>query len=89
MADLAKIWKLRLILIINHYLGAINHALLSLEYCKTHNIDIAGIIFNGKDELGNEDIILKHYPMPVILRIPPLNEINESVIDGLASYNFV
>lgn len=84
MAHLAKMWKLPVILVINHYLGAINHSLLSLEYCKTHGIDIAGIIFNGYDNLGNEGIILKHHPLPVILRIPQLNQINETVINQLA-----
>ncbi|MBN2729042.1 MAG: dethiobiotin synthase [Bacteroidales bacterium] len=84
MADLAKLWNLPVILVINHYLGAINHSLLSLEYCKTHNIELAGIIFNGKDTFGNEDIILKHYPLPVILRIPQLEQIDEMAIDNLA-----
>lgn len=84
MADFTKMWKLPVILVINHYLGAINHSFLSLEYCKTHNIQLAGIIFNGTDNLGNEDIILTHYPLPVILRIPQLEQINETVIDKLA-----
>jgi dethiobiotin synthetase len=84
MADLAKLWNLPVILVINHYLGAINHSLLSLEYCKTHDIELAGIIFNGKDAFGNEDIILKHYPLPVILRIPQLEQIDETAIDNLA-----
>ncbi|PLW92659.1 MAG: dethiobiotin synthase [Marinilabiliales bacterium] len=84
MADLAKMWKLPVILVINHYLGAINHSLLSLEYCNTHDIEVAGIIFNGTDNLGNEGIILWHYPLPIILRIPQLEQIDETAIDNLA-----
>lgn len=84
MADLAKLWNLPVILVINHYLGAINHSLLSLDFCKTHNIQVNGLIFNGKDAFGNEDIILKHYPLPVLLRIPELDLIDEDQIDNLA-----
>jgi dethiobiotin synthetase len=46
------------ILISRHYLGSINHTLLSLEALKSKNIPCAGIIFSGDENPATESIIL-------------------------------
>jgi dethiobiotin synthetase len=46
------------ILISRHYLGSINHTLLSLETLKNKNIPCAGIIFSGDENPATESIIL-------------------------------
>ncbi len=46
------------ILVSRHYLGSINHTLLSLEALKSKNIPCAGIIFSGDENPATESIIL-------------------------------
>jgi dethiobiotin synthetase len=46
------------ILVSRHYLGSINHTLLSLEALKNRNIPCAGIIFSGNENPATESIIL-------------------------------
>ena len=46
IADLIKP-EYKVIVVSRHYLGSINHTLLTIEALKQRNISIAGIIFNG------------------------------------------
>lgn len=46
------------ILVSRHYLGSINHTLLSLEALKSRNIPCAGIIFSDDENKATESIIL-------------------------------
>ncbi len=83
MIDLIDHLNAEVILIIQHYLGSINHSLLSLEVLKIRNIPVEGIIFNGQSDKYSEDIILKHYPIKVIARIPELNNIDSDSVRTL------
>jgi dethiobiotin synthetase len=46
VADMALKMDLALVIVSKHYLGAINHTLLTLEYARSRNLRIKGIIFN-------------------------------------------
>ena len=48
----------KVIVVSRHYLGSINHTLLTIEALKNRNISIAGIIFNGDENSATEEIIL-------------------------------
>ena len=48
----------KVIVVSRHYLGSINHTLLTIETLKNRNITIAGIIFNGDENSATEEIIL-------------------------------
>ncbi len=48
----------KVIVVSRHYLGSINHTLLTIEALKNRNISIAGIIFNGDQNSATEEIIL-------------------------------
>ena len=48
----------KVIVVSRHYLGSINHTLLTIEALKNKNISIAGIIFNGDQNSATEEIIL-------------------------------
>ena len=67
--DLIKTMDIPLVLVIRHYLGSINHSLLSLEAIKRHKIKFKGIVFNGQDNWDNENIILKMSGAPVIGKV--------------------
>ena len=52
-----------------HYLGSINHTLLTIEALKTRKISVAGIIFSGDENKATEEIILKKTGVKFIGRI--------------------
>lgn len=59
----------KVILVSRHYLGSINHTILSIEALKSRGIKVAGIIFSGAENEASESIIKSKYNIPVIGRI--------------------
>lgn len=59
----------KVIIVSRHYLGSINHTLLTCEVMKSKGITISGIIFNGDENPSTEEIILKKTGVPMIGRI--------------------
>lgn len=49
----------KVILVSRHYLGSINHTLLSIEALESRGLQCFGIIFNGQKNETSEDIIMK------------------------------
>lgn len=82
--DLFKSWGLPVIVVSRHYLGSINHTLLTIDALKTRNISIEGIIFVGPENSGTESIIKKVTGVKVIARIPIVDEVNTSFIQEQA-----
>jgi dethiobiotin synthetase len=68
IADLIKP-DYRMILVSRHYLGSINHTLLSLELLKSRGLECFGIIFSGEEHPTSEEIIQKMGKVPIIGRI--------------------
>jgi dethiobiotin synthetase len=75
--DLFQKWNLPVILISKHYLGSINHTLLSVEAMANRNIPVEGIVFVGEENPATESIILCVTGLKIIGRIPIANEVNE------------
>ncbi len=48
----------KVIVVSRHYLGSINHTLLTVEALKNRKIDVAGIVFSGDENPATESIIL-------------------------------
>ena len=59
----------KVIVVSRHYLGSINHTLLTIEALKNRKINIAGIIFNGDENTATETIILNKTGLKCIGRI--------------------
>ncbi|NDI98659.1 dethiobiotin synthase [Flavobacterium sp. LaA7.5] len=59
----------KVIVVSRHYLGSINHTLLTVEALKSRNIAIAGIVFNGDENKPTEEIIIKKTGINLIGRI--------------------
>ena len=57
--NLIESLKCEVILVSRHYLGSINHTLMSIEALQQKNIPIKGILFNGKENKDTESIITK------------------------------
>lgn len=71
------------IVVSRHYLGSINHTLLTLNYLKERGFDVA-LIFNGNKHNSTEDIILKTFDVPVIGRIEDEPYFDKNVIKEYA-----
>lgn len=82
--DVIKKWGLPVILVSKHYLGSINHTLLSAEVLKNQNIQVEGIIFIGNENIATESIILKKTGLKYITSIPFTSEINKEFIQEQA-----
>ena len=52
-----------------HYLGSINHTLLTIEALKNRGLNVFGLIFNGNENKSTEEIILKKTGVNCIGRI--------------------
>ena len=68
IADLIKS-DYKVIIVSRHYLGSINHTLLTINALRNLNIKIAGVIFNGDENKATEDIILSKTKSKFIGRI--------------------
>jgi dethiobiotin synthetase len=70
----------RVIVISRHYLGSINHTLLTLETLKSHGLNCFGIIFNGEKTPSSEEVILKMSGARFLGRIEPEPYFDSAVI---------
>lgn len=59
----------KVIVVSRHYLGSINHTLLTIEVLRQKGIETAGIIFNGTEVPSTEEIILQRTGIKMIGRI--------------------
>ena len=59
----------KVIVVSRHYLGSINHTLLTVEGLQSRKISIAGIIFSGDENKATEEIILNKTGIKCIGRI--------------------
>ena len=74
----------KVILVSRHYLGSINHTLLSFEVLKSRNITLAGIIFSGDENKATEEIILSKTNAKFIGRIENEPYFDQNVIQYYA-----
>ena len=79
-ADLCQHLNLPIILVSRHYLGSINHTLLTAEVLKNRNLLVKGIIFNGKENSASEAIILQLTGFKNLGRIPQVENIDQAFI---------
>jgi dethiobiotin synthetase len=74
----------KIILVSRHYLGSINHTLLSFEALKSRNLKVAGIIFSGNENKATEEIILNKTKAKFIGRIDNEPYFDQNVIQYYA-----
>jgi dethiobiotin synthetase len=85
MIDLLALWNPKVILVSKHYLGSINHTLLSVEALKNRKMQIGGIIFNGQPNPDTEKVIAEMTNLPVIGRLELEKNIDPETIKRYAS----
>lgn len=82
--DLFKSWECQWVIVSKHYLGSINHTLLTLEVLKMLCLPILGIIFNGEHNPDSESAILEISQAPLLGRLLPEANLNTQTIQRYA-----
>lgn len=74
----------KVIIVSRHYLGSINHTLMTVEVLKARKLNIAGILFSGEEHPTTEAIIAKMSQVPIIGRIEEEPYIDANVVSEYA-----
>lgn len=83
--DMIEQINLPVILVANHYLGSINHTLLSAELLKQRRIGVKGLVFCGTIVPSTQDFILEYTRLPLLFSIPQMNNVNALPIATFAT----
>lgn len=78
--DLIKQLNARVILVSKHYLGSINHTLLSLHALKKYGIPVMGVVFNGDKDIYSKSYILDYSEVADLGQIPEFKTINKKTV---------
>ncbi len=76
--DLIAYLELPVFLVSRHYLGSINHTLMSVEALQQRGIPIAGLAFNGAPHPSTESIIEKMTGIRPLFRLDEMKTLNEA-----------
>jgi dethiobiotin synthetase len=74
----------KVVVVSRHYLGSINHTLLTIEALQNRKIKVAGIIFSGEQNQATESIILSKTGISFIGRIEQEPYFDQNVIKDYA-----
>ena len=74
----------KVIVVSRHYLGSINHTLLTIEALQNRKIIVAGIVFSGEENKATEEIILSKTGVKCIGRIEQEPYFDKNVIKEYA-----
>ena len=84
-ADLAEQWNIPIILVSRHYLGSINHTLLTIESIQARNMTIHGIIYVGEPLPDTCEIIEKISGVKTLFSVPLFNKVNYENIQSFVN----
>lgn len=76
----------RIIVVSRHYLGSINHTLLTVEGLKARGFNIQGILFSGAEHPTTEAIIAKMSGVTILGRIDEEPYFDQNVVKEYASF---
>ena len=74
----------KIIVVSRHYLGSINHTLLTIEAIQNRGFQVAGIIFSGSENKSTESLILNKTGIKCIGRINEEPYFDQNVIKEYA-----
>lgn len=85
MLDLIEHLQLPVILVVRHYLGSINHTLLSLEVLRSRGITLAGVVYNGPENVASEQAIEELSGVKVLGRVGEMAKVSTEAIEQQAA----
>lgn len=74
----------KVIIVSRHYLGSINHTLLTIEAIQNRGFEVSGIIFSGSENKSTESLILNKTGIKCIGRIEEEPYFDQNVIKEYA-----
>ena len=83
--DLVKRLQLPVVVVSRHYLGSINHTLLTLEVLRAQGVEVRGVIFNGQELPDTERTITSLGNVSVVGTIPHLEKVDGDAVRMVAS----
>jgi dethiobiotin synthetase len=84
MIDMIEQFDAEVVLVIQNYLGSINHTLLSIDALKHRGLKILGVVFNGPPHQLSHDIIMDYCKLKVLGKINKEKELTQEVISSYA-----
>ena len=78
--DVYKKAALPVVIVSRHYLGSINHTLLTMDRLKSEGLKIAGIVFVGDENTVTEAIIERNTGVQQLARIPWTETLNPEFV---------
>lgn len=84
LIDAFKQWNLPVIIVSRHYVGSINHTILTIEALQNRGIAIKGLVFVGDENKETESFILHHSNVPFLMRIPLAAEVTAEFVQQQA-----
>lgn len=85
LIDAFKQWNLPVIIVSRHYVGSINHTLLTIEALQNRGIAIKGLVFVGDENKATESFILNHTKVPILMRIPIAADVTADFVQEQAN----
>ena len=72
VVDIAARLGLSVILVSRHYLGSLNHTLLSAESLRSRGLALNGLVFSGAPNEEYERFLSRKTGLPVLFRVPDM-----------------
>jgi len=85
LIDAFKRWNLPVIIVSRHYVGSINHTLLTIEALQNRGIAIKGLVFVGDANKATESFILNYTKVPFLMRVPIAVEVTADFVQEQAN----
>ena len=80
MIDLIKKFDAETVVVIQNYMGSINHSLLTMDVLQYHKVKITGVIINGPPHQLSHEIIMEYCREKLLGKINKENAIDRTVI---------
>lgn len=85
MIDLMQGLEASIVVVSQHYLGSINHTLLTIDALKKRNLPLHGIIFNGEPNKQSEDFIVSYSKINMLGFVGKEKILTKEIISRYAS----
>lgn len=82
--DLFQLWHLPVFVVTKHYLGSINHTLMTLNTLFQREIQIEALVVNGERNASTEEIYHSFFPDLKVTFIPEFQEFTKENIEKAA-----
>jgi len=80
VTDIIQYCNAEVIVVTKHYLGSINHTLLTINYLKSIGTNLKGIVVTGDENKESEAIITKNTGLPILFNVPQTDNLNQKFI---------